>query len=164
MCDNRCSCQEDAGTDQQRRWRSCRSGSDARASRTRRTAHSGSEARRSQLKHINMCSELGHWTYTTVRTPVKDATAGRRNDLTLASSPECISLSSRGYRPYILRQVAYFEAEVGFGSVAARLSTWDDRHIGHNLIVDKICGSNAKLICLHTKRRAFFSVYQKGSE
>jgi len=122
MCGNCRSCQDGFGANQQRRWRSCRSGSDARASKTRRTAHSGSEAYRSQLKHINMRSESGHWTYKTLRTPVKDPTAGKRNDLILASSPDGTSLSSE-YRLEILRKVTYFEAEVGFNSVAARLST-----------------------------------------
>jgi hypothetical protein len=70
-----------------------------------------------------MCSESGHWTYETLRTPVKEPTAGERNDLTLASSSDnnILFWCNKGYK--IFRWVAYFEIGVGFGSAVARFST-----------------------------------------
>ena len=57
--------------------------------------------------------------------------------------------------------VAYFAIGVGFGSATTRFSSWDGRYIDDNPILDKIRGSSAKLICLHTKRRVLPVVYQR---
>jgi hypothetical protein len=61
----------------------------------------------------------------------------------------------------MLSWVAYFEIGVGFGSAVAKFSTWDGRYVDDNPIVDKIRGSSAKLIRLHTKRSVLSAVYQK---
>jgi len=94
---------------------------------------------------------------------VKDPIAGTRNDLILASSSDVKILlwCNKGYKPEMFSWVTYFEIGAGFDSAVARFSTWDGRSIADNRIVDKIRGSSAKLICLHTKRRVLSAVYKK---
>ena len=62
-------------------------------------------------------------THSIWRTPTREQIAGSRNDLILASSKDVTPFwCDEGHRR-ILSLVAYFEADVGFGSVVTRLST-----------------------------------------
>jgi len=160
--DSRLNCTGESGGDQTLKWRSSRTGSDARASRTRRLAHSESDWYRSHLVEVvNVFSESWDLTHSIWRTPTREPIAGTRNDLILTSSSKDITPFSRDewHRRPILSLVAYFEADVGFGSVVTRLSAWDERRVEDKVISDRICGSKAKLIRLHTKRRVLSATY-----